>query len=289
MTTKTIPLDQIKTDGGTQARAALNEDVVAEYAESIKGGADLPPVVVFQDGKRYWLADGFHRFHAHRKALAESITADVRVGTKRDAILHSVGANAAHGLRRTNADKRCAVKTLLSDKEWGGWSDRQIADACGVSHPFVAALRNPERAEKQQQHREASPRPPAEPTATLVMEPSTPTSFETASATSPVLLVAAQRSHDVFGDDQAGDDELSEVDSLRQQVVELTDILTGFDITSQGDQATASEITRLTSQLRAVESQRDQYMNTCNEIKRQVKALQRENARLLALVPKEAA
>ncbi|MBT3274957.1 MAG: streptomycin biosynthesis regulator, partial [Spirochaetales bacterium] len=46
------------------------------------------------------------------------IDADIRQGTQQDAVLHSVGANAAHGARRTNDDKRLAVKTLLCDGEW---------------------------------------------------------------------------------------------------------------------------------------------------------------------------
>jgi uncharacterized ParB-like nuclease family protein len=150
---QTIAIEKIKTDGGTQARAALNEDVVAEYAEAIIAGANMPPVTVFHDGKAYWLADGFHRFHAHRKARAIEIAADVIAGTKRDAILYSVGANSDHGLRRSNADKRAAVQTLLADKEWKTWSDRQIAEACGVSVPFVGAIRRPEVAAKQKENR----------------------------------------------------------------------------------------------------------------------------------------
>lgn len=61
--------------------------------------------------------------------------------TRRDAILFSAGANAAHGMRRTNEDKRRAVLTLLNDPEWAGWSDREIARRCHVGHPLVAQLR----------------------------------------------------------------------------------------------------------------------------------------------------
>lgn len=153
---KTIPINSLRIDGGTQTRAQLNESVVAEYAEVIRFGGSLPPVTVYFDGSENWLADGFHRYHAHRAAGAMEIEADVRNGTKRDAILHSVGANAVHGLRRTNEDKRRAVTTLLGDKEWAAWTDREIAKACGVSHPFVAAIRNPEVAVKQQANRDLS-------------------------------------------------------------------------------------------------------------------------------------
>lgn len=136
-----IKLAQIRTDGGTQPRAALNEATVAEYAEAITEGAKLPPIIVYHDGSDYWLADGFHRFHAHRKIDALDISAEVVQGTKRDAILRSVGANAAHGLRRTNDDKRKAVSTLLDDAEWAKWTDVAIARACGVSSNFVGDMR----------------------------------------------------------------------------------------------------------------------------------------------------
>lgn len=136
-----LPLDGIRTNGGTQPRVETNETAIAEYAEVIRFGGELPPVIVFDDGAELWLADGFHRFHAHRKAGAMEIACDVRQGTKRDAILFSVGANAAHGLRRSNEDKRKAVKTLLADAEWSAWSDNAIAKACGVSQPFVSSLR----------------------------------------------------------------------------------------------------------------------------------------------------
>lgn len=56
--------------------------------------------------------------------------------------LGRVGANASHGLRRTNDDKRRAVRTLLNDLEWLAWSDREVARACGVSHTFVAGQRS---------------------------------------------------------------------------------------------------------------------------------------------------
>lgn len=135
-------LSEIRIDGGTQARAELNEAVVSEYAEAIADGAQFPPAVLFFDGSAYWLADGFHRFHAFRKAGKGDLPADVRQGTRRDAILYSVGANANHGLRRSNADKRKAVLTLLNDPEWSKWSDREIARRAGVSNNFVSGLRS---------------------------------------------------------------------------------------------------------------------------------------------------
>lgn len=140
-----MKLELVRTDGGTQSRAALDEGTVADYAEQLSNGVAFPAVIVFRDADgQHWLADGFHRVQAARRAGLEEVAADVRDGTKRDALLYSVGANATHGLRRTNADKRHAVMTMLGDSEWAKWSDRQIAKACGVTHPFVAKLRGGE-------------------------------------------------------------------------------------------------------------------------------------------------
>lgn len=153
---KNINIQAIRIDGGTQARAALNDQVVAEYADAIKAGAAFPQVTIFFDGADHWLADGFHRYHAYVAAGKVSIPADLRNGTRREAVLFSLRANDQHGLRRSNADKRKAVETLLADDEWKAWSDRKIAEACGVGHPFVAAVRSPEMAQKQQQKRDTS-------------------------------------------------------------------------------------------------------------------------------------
>jgi hypothetical protein len=143
-----LALEQVRTDGGTQARVTLDDATVDEYVEVLvqlgtgaAPGQLFPPVVVFFDGTDYWLADGFHRKAAHKKAGRKQILCEVRQGTKRDAILYAVGANARHGLRRTNEDKRIAVRRLLTDDEWSQWSDREIARRCGVGHPLVAELR----------------------------------------------------------------------------------------------------------------------------------------------------
>ncbi len=145
-TNKPINIHNIRIDGGTQSRVAINQEAVAEYAAVLKEGDYLPEVVVFFDGVDYWLADGFHRFHAHLAAGKASIVVDKRKGTQRDAILYSLGANTVHGLRPNNDDKRKAVMTMLADPEWSEQSDRAIARHCGCSHPLVADLRNPKPA-----------------------------------------------------------------------------------------------------------------------------------------------
>lgn len=136
-----LSIGSIRTDGGTQSRATLNDETTRDYMLDMLAGAQFPPITVFYDGAEYWLADGFHRVQAARQANIAEIEAQVIQGTRRDAVLHSVSANATHGLRRTNEDKRRAVLTLLTDPEWTKLSDREIARRANVSQPFVSALR----------------------------------------------------------------------------------------------------------------------------------------------------
>jgi FtsZ-binding cell division protein ZapB len=138
---KTLNLNVLRIDGGTQSRQEINQETVGDYAEQIVAGAEFPPVTAFFDGLDYYLADGFHRYFATKKAGKASVNVDVVNGTLRDAILHSCGVNALHGLRRTNADKRKAVMTMLDDLEWQDWSTNEIARHCSVSSTLVASLR----------------------------------------------------------------------------------------------------------------------------------------------------
>ena len=136
-----LNLSQIKIDGGTQPRTKICQQTVQEYTEAVMNHAVFPPVTVFFDGINYYLADGYHRYFAHKAAAVPGIEVEVHNGTQRDAILFSVGTNYAHGLRRSKEDKRKAVLTLLNDFEWNMWSDREISRACNVSAPFVGSVR----------------------------------------------------------------------------------------------------------------------------------------------------
>lgn len=136
-----VLLSLLRTNGGTQPRASIDQFVVDDYAEQMRQGVEFPDAVAFYDGTDYWLADGFHRDAAAKQAGRTTLAVDVRQGTQRDAILFSVGANGAHGVRRTNADKRRAVETLLRDAEWSKWSDSEVARRCVVDHKTVSAIK----------------------------------------------------------------------------------------------------------------------------------------------------
>ena len=135
---KQLLIETIRIDG-TQSRAAIDQATVAEYVEAIRAGAKMPPIIVYHDGTDNWLADGFHRFHAHLGAEKRNILAEVKKGGKEDAAWASAGANLTHGLRRTNDDKRKATMMALTLRP--DLSDEALALHCGVSHTFVGQMR----------------------------------------------------------------------------------------------------------------------------------------------------
>jgi ParB-like chromosome segregation protein Spo0J len=136
-----ISLDKLRVDCGTQSRKEIDWAVVDDYAEKMLRGEIFPPATVFFDDTYYYVTDGHHRYHANKKIGAPSMDCNVIEGTLREAIIDAAGANAKHGKPRSNEDKTFIVTLFLTDFEWGGWSDREIARTCEVSHPFVAKIR----------------------------------------------------------------------------------------------------------------------------------------------------
>lgn len=121
-----------------QTRAATSSDYIDDLAERMLADDIFPPIVIFTDGEESWLADGIHRLDAAVKAK-KKIGVDQRKGTRADAIEFACGANAAHGLRRSNADRRRTVNLAL--EAFPDRSSRAIAQLCGVSNHLVEEIR----------------------------------------------------------------------------------------------------------------------------------------------------
>jgi hypothetical protein len=148
----TLHINAIRRDGGTQMRVDLNQEAVCAYAERMEAGDVFPPVVAFYDGSTHWLADGFHRVAAAQKVANDhlvlgdhtkwtAVSADVKAGTRQDAIRYAISANRTNGLRRTNADKQVAVRAALAHPDMQGMSDEAIAKEAGVHRDTVRSAR----------------------------------------------------------------------------------------------------------------------------------------------------
>ena len=125
-----------------QTRLLLSAETVEDYADAMRGKAKFPPVTVFADADSdtLWLADGFHRVAAAEATGYKHVKADVRPGTFADALKFALGANANHGLRRSNADKRHTLEMAWENRRelWpredkADPSAAVLSEACGVS------------------------------------------------------------------------------------------------------------------------------------------------------------
>lgn len=125
-----------------QTRLLLSADTVEDYADAMRNRAKFPPVTVFADAERntLWLADGFHRVAAAEASGFKHVKADVKPGTFADALKFALGANANHGLRRSNADKQHTLEMAWENRRelWPREDDADpsaavLAEACGIS------------------------------------------------------------------------------------------------------------------------------------------------------------
>jgi len=134
-----IKIEDITTDAGTQSRLKIDHKLVDDYAERMEEGDKFPPVVLFHDGSNYYLADGFHRLKAAMHVGFVEIEADVKSGTKKDALWCSIGANRTNGKRMGHGDKKNAI--LLALKSFPQKSQKEIADQVGCAVGYVNQIK----------------------------------------------------------------------------------------------------------------------------------------------------
>lgn len=139
-----VKLGLLEIDERCQMRVDQSVDHGEALATAYDRGDELPPLHVFErvDTRALVVIDGFHREWALRKVGAK--TARVIVvghGSIDEARAAALGANATHGLNRTRADKRRAVRLALDHPFAGDWSDEDIADKCRVSAELVLDVR----------------------------------------------------------------------------------------------------------------------------------------------------
>jgi hypothetical protein len=268
---KVMNIGAIVMDERLQSRVEINEEVVSEYAEAILDGAEFPPVLIFFDSINYYLTDGYHRLLAHKRAEKVSILCEVRPGSITDAIFHSTGVNTSHGMRRTYADKRKAVMTLLDDFEWRDMSNSQIAKHCRVSPTFVSDLRKGVGKDTGDTVKYTSP------TGKVMEKKKAPGR----AAKEPELKEPAKQDQPTDINEQreeAIDFLLAENEELKARVA-----VAAMEGTPEEKQAATELINELREELRitkielaAVKQSRDQYQSENSQLKKQVMSMQRQ-------------
>ena len=142
--TRWVLLEEIEVDGRIQVRVGgLDEDKVREYAVVMSEGGEFPPVVLFREGETLYLADGFHRVAAARRAGRGEILAEIRPGGYAGAVEYAEEANLTHGFALSTRDKRNIFeRRWRRGHAWRDLSDRLIAQALGVSHQTIGRWRD---------------------------------------------------------------------------------------------------------------------------------------------------
>ncbi len=142
-----LKLADLDRSGLCQSRVTTDPERLAEYQIAWQTeGTEFPPCIIYQDGDKYYIADGFHRIQSKMLARLETrqerrtIECEVRQGTMQDAIAYSLGANLRHGLRPNTADKKRAILLYYSLKpEHCAHANNKVAQIVGCSHTFVGA------------------------------------------------------------------------------------------------------------------------------------------------------
>lgn len=155
--TVVVELAEIRRDVKINARESINQDVVADYEQSLFEGDNAkrmtskakkpdpiqPALLKAEPFQGFYILDGWHRIEAASKSGVWKIGATIynasRSYTEQEARLMAATVNAAHGLRRSSADKRKAVTIFLTDDPTR--SDALIARLASVSNSLVAVTR----------------------------------------------------------------------------------------------------------------------------------------------------
>lgn len=135
-------IQNLTFDPELQVRVRINDEQVAQYAECMTTEEDtkvFPPVEIFYDGVKYWLADGHHRRAAAEKAGHSKIWAIIKSGTHEDAVWAAISGNGKQGLALTAEDRKRALEIAL--RRWPKKSNRVIAEAVGCSRDTVRRQR----------------------------------------------------------------------------------------------------------------------------------------------------
>jgi ParB-like chromosome segregation protein Spo0J len=122
--------------GFSPRKSMYDEGHVAALVEVFD---ELPPVLVHAPTMR--VIDGVHRVLAARARGERTISARLAEGSEGEAAIQAVQSNIAHGKPLTVDERESAALKVMAIEP--AWSDRRIAEVCGLSPKTVARLRNP--------------------------------------------------------------------------------------------------------------------------------------------------
>jgi hypothetical protein len=140
MLLETVSLRDIDVKSSPQVRREIHTEAVEDYSKVYKNKKPMPKATLCKVGiSHYLVADGMHRVLAMMNAGVAERAFDVFQGSYEDCLLFAAGANQAHGVRRSSADKRTAIRSVLMT--FPKKSNTAIAEIVGVTDKTVAEVR----------------------------------------------------------------------------------------------------------------------------------------------------
>lgn len=266
---RTVKLNDIRIDGGTQGRVVIDQNHVYHMVEMMKEGYEFDPIDTNFDGVTYWLVDGFHRYHAYKLMGIKEVTIKYVPGTQEEAVIRSYGVNARHGLPRSFDDKKKVVEEALANPLLKDKSNYEIAKICVVSQSFVAGVKDPEKKKKQKEAKERHVKKKAE---ELTSQTSSETVEPTTSQTSSEKTTRAE-----VVDPNAG--AAPDEDELKANELAVQADMEAMYKLLESDNALATaheEIKRLNHLNAQLDVRLHGLMNERNEAVKMVKKLQKE-------------
>ncbi len=115
-------------------REKLNLEHIALLVESV---TQWPPVVIHRETGR--IVDGRHRLEAARSLGRATIAAVLFDGSSDEATLEAIRLNTIHGLPLNLRERKESARLLL--ELFPSWSDRRLAEVCGLSARTIASFR----------------------------------------------------------------------------------------------------------------------------------------------------
>lgn len=132
-----LALTAILVDLEVQSRVAMDMEHCRFLSGELAISGELKPILVFFDGERYWLANGFHRYHVYVKAGRKQIRAIVKPGGRTEAIIESARVNDNASKGKTPEDKKRSLRMLLEFPEWRNKPAKELCDYVGLSRLTV--------------------------------------------------------------------------------------------------------------------------------------------------------
>jgi len=127
------------TPGRSPRAKAVDPEHVAGLLETVE---EWPPILVHRND--LVVIDGNHRLAAARKGRLDFLWVEFFDGSVADAVVESIRRNLGRGLPLTLAERKGGALELLAGHP--DWSDRRIAQVCGLSAHTVGRIRVRNRA-----------------------------------------------------------------------------------------------------------------------------------------------